>query len=203
MKYHRIRFGSMALLMVSAFAQDTRHVTEPKIPPDCVTLTAKLAAPGGALAEADEDKLDSSRIQQALDGCVPGRAVVPKASGSANAFLSGPLQLNFDALVIGYYDSDKLIYAARTRNGFTPASRAVLFKKLKPLETKECPFANLPEEKAGRWGAGLTAAKMPECRWLLCRMRHSSHNVECRTMPYAFWGGRFWNRLRAVARVWP
>ena len=26
--------------------------------------------------------------------------------------------------------------------------------------------ANLPEKKAGRWGAGLTAAKMEECRWL-------------------------------------
>jgi ATP-dependent DNA ligase len=34
------------------------------------------------------------------------------------------------------------------------------------LEIKECPFANLPEKKAGRWGAGLTAAKMGECRWL-------------------------------------
>ncbi len=30
-----------------------------------------------------------------------------------------------------------------------------------------------------------------------------SHNVECRTMPYAFWGIQFWKRLRAVARVWP
>jgi ATP-dependent DNA ligase len=77
-----------------------------------------------------------------------------------------PSAKNFDALVIGYYDGDKLIYAARTRNGFTPASRAELFKKIKPLETQECPFANLPEKKAGRWGAGLTAAKMAECRWL-------------------------------------
>src|SRR6202789_2539734 len=77
-----------------------------------------------------------------------------------------PSLKNFDALVIGYYEGAKLIYAARTRNGFTPASRAELFKKIKPLEIKECPFANLPEKKAGRWGAGLTAAKMTECRWL-------------------------------------
>jgi DNA ligase D-like protein (predicted ligase) len=77
-----------------------------------------------------------------------------------------PSPKNFDALVIGYYESGNLIYAARTRNGFTPASRAELFKKLKLLEIKECPFANLPEKKAGRWGAGLTAAKMVECRWL-------------------------------------
>jgi DNA ligase D-like protein (predicted ligase) len=77
-----------------------------------------------------------------------------------------PSPKNFDALVIGYYEGSKLMYAARTRNGFTPASRAELFKKLKPLEISGCPFANLPEKKAGRWGAGLTAAKMAECRWL-------------------------------------
>jgi ATP-dependent DNA ligase len=77
-----------------------------------------------------------------------------------------PASKNFDALVIGYYEGSKLLYAARTRNGFTPASREELFKRLKPLEISECPFANLPEKKAGRWGAGLTAAKMAECRWL-------------------------------------
>jgi ATP-dependent DNA ligase len=77
-----------------------------------------------------------------------------------------PSLKNFDALVIGYYEDGKLMYAARTRNGFTPASRAELFKTLEPLEAKECPFANLSEKKAGRWGAGLTAAKMGECRWL-------------------------------------
>jgi ATP-dependent DNA ligase len=77
-----------------------------------------------------------------------------------------PSAKNFDALVIGYYDGSNLIYAARTRNGFTPTSRVELFKKLKPLEIADCPFANLPEKKAGRWGAGLTASKMAECRWL-------------------------------------
>src|SRR5438128_4015611 len=58
----------------------------------------------------------------------------------------------FDALVFGYYDGDRLIYAARTRNGFTPATRAQLMKKFKGLETPHCPFANLPETKSGRWG---------------------------------------------------
>ena len=61
---------------------------------------------------------------------------------------------------------DRLIYAARTRNGFTPIVRAQLMKKFSALETKECPFANLPEKKSGRWGAGLTKAKMKDCRWL-------------------------------------
>ena len=73
---------------------------------------------------------------------------------------------SFDALVFGYYQGDKLIYVARTRNGFTPSSRLELAKHFKGLETAVCPFANLPEAKSGRWGAGLTAAKMMDCRWL-------------------------------------
>ena len=72
----------------------------------------------------------------------------------------------FDALIFGYYDGTRLIYAARTRNGFTPAVRAQLFKKFQPLKIAECPFANLPEAKSGRWGQGLTKAKMAECQWL-------------------------------------
>jgi hypothetical protein len=48
-----------------------------------------------------------------------------------------PSSKNFDALVIGYYEGGKLMYAARTRNGFTPASRAELFRRLKPLEIEE------------------------------------------------------------------
>jgi len=77
-----------------------------------------------------------------------------------------PSDKNFDALIIGYYEKGKLLYAGRTRNGFTPASRTELAKRLRPLETKDCPFDNLPEKKSGRWGQGLTAAKMKECRWL-------------------------------------
>jgi DNA ligase D-like protein (predicted ligase) len=72
----------------------------------------------------------------------------------------------FDALVFGYYDGDQLIYAARTRNGFTPASRAALMKKFKGLEIATCPFVNLPEKTGGRWGQGLTKEKMAKCRWL-------------------------------------
>ena len=72
----------------------------------------------------------------------------------------------FDALVFGYYARAQLLYAARTRNGFTPGLRTALFKKLRSLEIADCPFANLPEKKTGRWGQGLTTEKMKECRWV-------------------------------------
>jgi len=72
----------------------------------------------------------------------------------------------FDALVFGYYDGPRLLYAARTRNGFTPPLRESLMRRFRGMETTICPFANLPEARSGRWGQGLTAAKMKECRWL-------------------------------------
>ena len=75
---------------------------------------------------------------------------------------------HLDALIFGYYDGNRLIYVAvaRTRNGFTPSSREQLLRRFKGLEIASCPFANLPEARAGRWGVGLTAEKMKECRWL-------------------------------------
>jgi DNA ligase D-like protein (predicted ligase) len=72
----------------------------------------------------------------------------------------------FDALVFGHYNGARLIYVARTRNGFTPSSREALFRKFKGLEIAQCPFANLPEARSGRWGEGLTAEKMKDCVWL-------------------------------------
>ena len=72
----------------------------------------------------------------------------------------------FDALIIGYYENGQLMYASRTRNGFTPALRQQLFKKFRSVEIADCPFVNLPEARSGRWGVGLTKEKMADCRWL-------------------------------------
>jgi bifunctional non-homologous end joining protein LigD len=72
----------------------------------------------------------------------------------------------FDALVFGYYEGKQLMYVARTRSGFAPASRQRLFEKFRGLEMPECPFVNLPETTSGRFGQGLTKEKMRDCRWL-------------------------------------
>ena len=85
----------IVLLSLTAFAtaQDTRAVTEPILPPACRSLDAHLAATSGAIASSDESKLDTERIQHAIDTCSKGHAVVLHADGTDNAFLSGPLQL--------------------------------------------------------------------------------------------------------------
>jgi ATP-dependent DNA ligase len=77
-----------------------------------------------------------------------------------------PGEHGVDAIVIGYYEGDKLIFVARTRNGFVPATRRKLHQRLKPFITKPCPFANLPEPRSYLFGEGVTAEKMAECIWM-------------------------------------
>lgn len=84
----------------------------------------------------------------------------------------------FDALIFGYYEGGKFLYAGRTRNGLTPMLRQQLQKQFLTLEVSECPFANLPEEKSGRWGLGLTVEKLKECRWLKPRLVGQFEYVE-------------------------
>jgi bifunctional non-homologous end joining protein LigD len=46
------------------------------------------------------------------------------------------------------------------------SARSCFGNLIKDLEIPQCPFANLPAARSGRWGEGLTAEKMNECRWL-------------------------------------
>jgi bifunctional non-homologous end joining protein LigD len=51
----------------------------------------------------------------------------------------------FDALIVGYYKGDDLLYAGKVRNGFVPQLRREVATRFKGLEIDACPFANLPE----------------------------------------------------------
>src|SRR5438105_5834733 len=98
MHYFRSGFAVAALTFATRLhAQDTRTVTEPKIPSYCATLDAHLKSvfdgQYNTLAPEDESKLDTERIQKAIDSCGKGKAVALQAHGALNAFLSGPLEL--------------------------------------------------------------------------------------------------------------
>ena len=95
MHFRRLLLAIAILTPISASlsAQDTRQVTEPKIPSTCARLDARLAADHGTLSDHDEQTLDTDRIQRAIDGCGDGGAVVLRARGKRQTFLSGPLNL--------------------------------------------------------------------------------------------------------------
>jgi bifunctional non-homologous end joining protein LigD len=54
------------------------------------------------------------------------------------------------ALLLGYFDNDRLIYVGHTGGGFTDSGLVEMYRKLKPLEQKESPFEEVPKtnEKA-------------------------------------------------------
>ena len=110
-------------------AQDARTVVEPVIPPGCAVLEAKLSASEHGLAAADEEKLDTARIQKALDGCGKGHAVVLHADGAGNAFLSGPLELRAGVTLV--VDKGVTLFASRDAAVFetSPGSCGIVAQK--------------------------------------------------------------------------
>ena len=92
-------------------AQDARVVVEPFFPPFCTTVDAQLHSQGRTLAAADERKLDTARIQHAIDRCGKGRAVRLRVNEQNDAFLSGPLEMKAEVALI--LDRGVTLYASR------------------------------------------------------------------------------------------
>ncbi|MDE1938970.1 MAG: glycoside hydrolase [Alphaproteobacteria bacterium] len=113
-KHIRISLLSLALLALSAqtvMAQDMRSVVEPVIPKSCTILSAELTAANNRLPDSAESRLDTARVQSALDHCTPGEAVELKSDGASNAFLSGPLNLRSGVTLL--VDRGVTLYASR------------------------------------------------------------------------------------------
>jgi ATP-dependent DNA ligase len=119
--------------------------------------------------------------QQGLEGVIakrkdslyqPGRrtgAWVKYRINRGQEFVIGgyfPGPHGFDSIIVGYYEGKNLMYAARTRNGFVPASRRSLFERLRLLTAPNCPFVNLPETRPSRFGRELDAETMKKAVWL-------------------------------------
>jgi polygalacturonase len=116
------------LLATGASAQDRREVREPMIPRTCTKLTADLTTLDNhsTLSEADEQKLDTERIQGAIDRCAPGQAVELAPDGKANAFLSGPLHLRSGVSLV--IDANTILFASRNPRDYdvSPGSCGVV-----------------------------------------------------------------------------
>lgn len=133
-------FVALCLLFADpfAYAQDTRRVVEPRIPSACVTLQAVIAAPRGIIVDGDERKLDTDRIQHAIDSCAPGKAVVLHPHGHNNVFLTGPLALRTGVTLV--VDANTALVASRDPRVYdlSPGSCGIVSEKghgCKPLIT--------------------------------------------------------------------
>ena len=137
---------------------------------NCVSLAA---------VSRDADQMLSFVNLYTLEGIIAKRANSPYEPGQRSGhwskyrinlrqeFVVGGVTAGnpFDALIVGVYRGEELLFAGRVRAGFVPATRRQVMAKLKPLEIATCPFVNLPEKGPGRFGEGITAEKMRSCTW--------------------------------------
>jgi bifunctional non-homologous end joining protein LigD len=142
-------------------------------PKDPVRLSPLLQAPSGEVLEAVRnlglEGVVGKRIDSAYEPGERSGAWIKLRTNLEQEFVIGGYVLgahDFDALLVGVYENKELIFAAKVKNGFVPRIRDELFPALKALQTAQCPFRNLPEKRASRWGESLTAEKMDQCRWV-------------------------------------
>jgi bifunctional non-homologous end joining protein LigD len=71
------------------------------------------------------------------------------------------------ALLLGYYDDDKLIYAGRTGTGFTQKTHRMLRDSLEGLAQDKNPFSSVPDDarKGARWVKPQMVAQVRFSTW--------------------------------------
>ncbi len=111
---------------------------------------------------------------------------------------------HFGALLAGYYDGKKLMFAGKVGTGFDQLRLRSLSETFEGIESAECPFANLPEKKRSRYSPGLTAAEMRRCHWLkpnlVCQIRFSEWTRDGKLRQPVFLGLRDDKNPREVVR---
>jgi bifunctional non-homologous end joining protein LigD len=142
-------------------------------PKDPVRLSPVLQAPSGEVLEAGRklglEGVVGKRIDSTYEPGERSGAWIKLRPNMEQEFVIGGYLTGargFDALLVGVYEKKELIFVAKVKNGFVPRIREELFPTLKALQTAQCPFNNLPEKRASRWGESLTAEKMDQCRWV-------------------------------------
>jgi len=73
---------------------------------------------------------------------------------------------HFGAVLVGYYEKKKFLFAGKVGTGFNTKSLASLHKKLKSEKRNDCPFADLPSKQGGEWVQGITPAMMRKIEWV-------------------------------------
>ncbi|MFN7137832.1 MAG: ATP-dependent DNA ligase, partial [Limisphaerales bacterium] len=113
----------------------------------------------------------------------------------------------FGAILVGYYDGERLIFVSKVGTGFNQALLASLHKQFQKLIRTDCPFANLPEKRVGRFGQGITGAEMKRCSWvepkLVCQISFTEWTMDNHLRHPVFLGLREDKTVREVHKEQP
>jgi bifunctional non-homologous end joining protein LigD len=68
--------------------------------------------------------------------------------------------------VLGLYDHGRLVYCGNVGTGFDAKTLTTLWKKMKALETRECPFARTPKTRTrAHWIRPTLVAEVRFTEW--------------------------------------
>ncbi len=73
---------------------------------------------------------------------------------------------HFGALLVGYYDKGRLLFAGKVGTGFDTKLLSALHKKMRAEKRSTCPFADLPSKQNGEWVQGITPREMRKYTWI-------------------------------------
>src|SRR5579864_6555491 len=98
----------------------------------CPELNASLADVIASVRAAGLEGLVAKRLDSRYESGQRSGAWQKMRINQVQEFVIGGYTVGgktFDALIFEHYEGDRLVYVARTRNGFTPALREQLFKR--------------------------------------------------------------------------
>jgi bifunctional non-homologous end joining protein LigD len=72
----------------------------------------------------------------------------------------------FGAILVGYYEKKKLVFAGKVGTGFTVKSLSMLYKKFQNEARDDCPFVDLPSKQNGQWTQDITPSMMRKMHWV-------------------------------------
>jgi bifunctional non-homologous end joining protein LigD len=111
---------------------------------------------------------------------------------------------HFGALLIGYRERGRLLFAGKVGTGFNTALLQSLHERFARIAQPDCPFANLPEKRTARYGQAITATQMKRCHWLnpvlVCQVRFAEWTRDGKLRQPVFLGLREDKEAREVTR---
>jgi len=100
----------------------------------------------------------------------------------------------FGALLVGYYEKKRLLFAGKVGTGFNTKMLAMLYKKFQGAARKDCPFADLPSKQGGQWVQGITPGMMRRISWVdpvfVCQVRFAEWTRDAKLRAPVFLGLR-------------
>ncbi|HEX4631968.1 MAG TPA: non-homologous end-joining DNA ligase [Chthoniobacterales bacterium] len=114
---------------------------------------------------------------------------------------------HFGALLVGYFEGKKFLFAGKVGTGFNTKSLASLHKKLKSERREDCPFADLPSKHGGQWVQGITPSMMRKIDWVnpvfVCQVKFAEWTRDAKLRQPVFLGLREDKKPEKVVRETP